>query len=445
MAPQSDIDRYKANRGSDDVLSFRCAAGDSIPGHPSRPVLDRQSALRYSRHLQQLLQDEPWIGIIEYHEQEACVVIGRYIACISPSIRSEVPIFDICEVEKNGASKLMAIPIQWTAQELQGLYCFARYMDSDDVCDMVLDRWHRELRQVGRQTRTESGELATFEILDVTPEFLNLLAEHDPKALQFFIDVIVAKGGVGWTLLNTHGLAKWDDGVKQVLIEKLATRKWGVVRDEDREKFCRSYHHHDREAECYRDQAGASPATTASKLAENLTSRTMRAAGSSDSYRFWWESRVNGDGLTKRDSAGGDCEEHAAKCQREEALQDEEDDMKSSTIDLVMGVFASTPSDHHDAVEDDGVISRPSESTREPVPDRIQYGGKWGVVLDGYTNESKAIFDRKCRIMEARVQRYINAGIDVGEIPGRDRVKRALEASGVTQADLDLDAFDCDD
>jgi hypothetical protein len=448
VAPQSDIDRYNANRGSDDVLSFKCEAGDSIPGHPTRPVLDRQSASQYSGYFQQLLRDEPETTVIKYHEQEACVAIGRFIACISPSIRSELPVFDLCEVEQNGGSNLMAVPIQWTAHELQSLYCFARYMDSDVVCDMILDRWHSELHQVGRQTRRESGELATFDLFDISPEFLNLLAQHDPKAQDFFLDVIVAKRGVGWKLLNAHGLAKWDDGVKETLIKKLKTRKVGVVKEADRDAFCRLYHnHHDREAECYRVGAVEAPAITASKLAENLSARMMRAVEAPNVYHFWWENQANDNGKTKRDSAGVYREEHAAKCLREEALHDQEDDMKSATIDFVMGVFATSTSDDA-TVEDDDVSSRPMEATRprrEPAPGRIQYGGKWGMVLDGYTNESRAIFDRKCRILEARAQRYGNAGIALGDIPGRDRVRRALADNGVTQAELDKDMFDSDD
>jgi hypothetical protein len=323
-------------------------------------------------------------------------------------------------------------------------------MESDDVCDMILDRWYSELQHpVGRQTRKESGELGTFDILDISPEFLNLLAQHDAKALDFFLDVIVAKRGVGCNLLNAHGLAKWNDRINETLIKKLKTREVAFVAEKDRESFCRLYHHHhEHEAESYRVQAVESPAIIVVKLAENLTSNMRRAVEVPSVYHFWWESHANKDGTAKRDSAGGDGEELAEKCLKEEALRDREDDMKSATMDFVMGVFASNLSHLDATVEDDQVSSGPVESTRplrEPAPDRIQYGGKWGMVLDGYTNESKAIYDRQCRIMEASVRRYANAGIAFEDIPGRDRVRRALAACGVTQADLDKDMFDSDD
>jgi hypothetical protein len=349
------------------------------------------------------------------------------------------------------ATQLMAISIQWNVKELQSLYCFARYMGSDDVCDMILDRWYAELHdEVGRQTHNESDEQGMFDILDISPDFLNHLAQHDSKALDFFLDVIIARRGAGWERLNTYSLPKWDDGVKEILIKKLKTRKVPVITGEDRDGFWKVYHHHHtHKADFYRVQTMNSPATTTSKLAENLTSRMVKAAALAQKevdkvYHFWWE-KAQFQG-TERKTAGGNLEEE--RTARLEALEKQEEGMKSTTLDFVMGVFASIPSHYNVPTDDDQVHSHAIESTRpprEPTPDRIQFGNKWGMTLDGYAKDTKAISDRKCQIIEARVQTYINFGIDLGDVPGRERVQRTLAANGVSQADLDKDMFDLDD
>ncbi|KAF1844415.1 uncharacterized protein K460DRAFT_397516 [Cucurbitaria berberidis CBS 394.84] len=261
---QSDINRYHANQQSIHAISFRRKDGDAPRGHPSRPLLRRDSAVRYCTSLRDMLKANPHTNTIVYGEDIDQITVRRFIACVSPSIRAGLPIHDLVEIVENSHKTIMSTQIQWSMQELQDLYIFSHHMGASDVCDMVIDRWHEELhRPTVRMLCTELGSIEAFNILGFEPAFLNYLAEHDHKGFDFLIEVLVIKGEEGWKLLSTYGLSSWSEEVKTAVIEKLESVDPVSVSINDTDAICQGYHHHhEHGGKCYRVQATAAPLAT---------------------------------------------------------------------------------------------------------------------------------------------------------------------------------------
>lgn len=239
--PDDGIARYFANRNSRDVLYFKHSGGDAMLGHPSRPVLDRQCAFQYSEHLLEAAKESEQ-HLIVYESSIEEVTIARFVACISPSLRKDLPTHDIVEI---GKEELQTTKIQWSMQELKDLYIFAEEMQAWDVVDMVTDRLHTELhRPYSRIFENEYGEKQLFDILDFSPGFMHHLAGHDPTGLDLFTDILVMKGQDGWQHLLKYGLRNWDYTIKQTLIQKLLDDHEPNVTVKDEEHICKHFHRH---------------------------------------------------------------------------------------------------------------------------------------------------------------------------------------------------------
>lgn len=261
-----DVARYFTNRNSVDVLHFKRSAGDSMLGHPSRPVLDLQCATQYSEYLVECVQDDSELQLVEFDDSIQGVTIARYVACVTPSLRKDLPTHDLVEVRKE---ELRATVIQWSMQELKELYEFALELRAWDVVDMVMDRMHAELhRPTPRMLETEDGERKAFDILDISPAFLKHLSKCDTEGTHFFIDILVMKGKAGWDHMYKYDMKLWTPKIKQMLIGKLVSYDPMVsVRDAD--LICAEYHHHHAHNwACYKEQDPAPPVVEAAPDSE---------------------------------------------------------------------------------------------------------------------------------------------------------------------------------
>jgi hypothetical protein len=248
----SDITRYYQNRHSPDVLYFQNIDGDAILGHPSRPVINRQCALQYSEYLADMMEESPF-QVIKYTSDINEVTISRFVACISPSLRGDLPSHDIVEI---GQEETRFTEIQWSMKELKELYLLAEELGAWDVVDLVTDRWHAELhRAVPRRLTNEDGADLVFDILDFSPGFLEHLARRDPTGLDIFTDILVMKGEKGWEHMLKFGLESWGEGVKKMLVWKLMHDHQPKVSVEDEAYICEEFHrHHEYEGYvCYKE------------------------------------------------------------------------------------------------------------------------------------------------------------------------------------------------
>ncbi|KAH7389963.1 hypothetical protein BKA66DRAFT_440228 [Pyrenochaeta sp. MPI-SDFR-AT-0127] len=286
-----DIDRFKANRQSRNVLSFKRKAGDAVHGHPSRPVLRRDCAILFAPLLHDILRKNPSTRTIAYGDGIEEATVHRFIACVSPTIRPRLPTHDLIEDYDIGGGEVISTQIQWIMHELQNLYMFAHCVGANDVCDMVIDRWHAELhRATPRLLYNEYGDIETFEILGYEPGFLNHLAEHDKDGFNFFSDLIIMKGDKGWQLLNDCGLHSWSDNVKTMLITKIESQEFLPVTMGAPEAVCSVYHHHGYEQKCYRSHVLATNPITDVKAplsSFNRASISRKRPESVDPARRW--------------------------------------------------------------------------------------------------------------------------------------------------------------
>ncbi|KAH7066988.1 hypothetical protein BKA63DRAFT_557578 [Paraphoma chrysanthemicola] len=258
-ALKGDIARYSANWTCHDLLSFKRRPADLPYGDPARPVLDRQAAAQYSEFLREQLSHEPGLEMIEYADSVRSSTISRFVACISPTLRTDLPTHDLIEVDEDGERLLLQTPIGWSMTELQELYLFALQMKCGDVCDMILDQWHEEFRRSAPQivVDAEFGEETEFNILDISPEFLNILAVTDMSGLYFFTSLLVLKKE-GQNVLESLGVENWSDTIKLQLKEKLELRSPRLLETMHADDFCQQFHHHnhgDRQHEYYKAHA----------------------------------------------------------------------------------------------------------------------------------------------------------------------------------------------
>jgi hypothetical protein len=238
---KDDIARYYANRNTQDVLYFTHSSGDAILGHPSRPVIDRQCALQYSEYFLEA-DSEKKFDVIKYGADIDESTIGRFVACISPCLRKDLPTHDIVEI---GHEELRTTEIQWSMKELKDLYLLAEELQAWDVVDMVTDRWHIELhRAFPRDIENEFGVGKKFDILNFSPDLLQHLARHDPTGLEFFTDILVMRGKEGWRHMLKYGLEMWNEGIKRIVIEKLMHDHEPKVLVKEERYICEHFHRH---------------------------------------------------------------------------------------------------------------------------------------------------------------------------------------------------------
>lgn len=266
----AEVKRFKIHRASSDILSFKRKNGDTRRGHPSRIILSRALAVQYSTFVRDALNQDKSIDTIEYTAEMNESTISRFIACISPTLRSSLPTQDMVELSNEGLTKFRCTQIQWSMQELEDLYLLAQRMGSPDVCDMIIDRIHKELhQQIPRLLHTEDGTTKRFNILGFSTAFREYLSEHDTQGCRFFTDILIMKSDTAFGLLNAFGLESWDVNMKEALMDRLEFGVMPMVGKQDAADICAEYHHHSSYEECYRTQAHSAPSTFDNFLHDN--------------------------------------------------------------------------------------------------------------------------------------------------------------------------------
>jgi hypothetical protein len=273
-ASEEDVARFYANRNSQDLIWFKRKTAEMPLGDPSRPVLDRQAAAQYSGFLRDELGEQPDLELIEYADSVNPITIFRFVACISPTMRANLPTHDLVEVEKEGERSLLHTRIQWSMIELQVLYLFALQMKCEDVLDMILDRFYEDFHRPVPRVIVDAeygGKAKEFDILDISPQFMNIVAKDDPHGLDFFTSVLVLKKRLRWKMLAAFGLENWSKKIKSDLREKSTPPAWAVLDAQNAEEFCQRFHHHKKEDvrhECYRMRDVTAQTIAAPEVAE---------------------------------------------------------------------------------------------------------------------------------------------------------------------------------
>ncbi|KAH6872734.1 hypothetical protein BKA58DRAFT_420089 [Alternaria rosae] len=237
-AEAAEVERYKNNRATEDVLSFKRKTGDMT-------ILSPASS-RASR--------------------------------LSP--RAALPTRNVVGLVNAGHPDIRTTVIQWSIQELEDLYVFADTMGALAVCDMIIDRIYEELhRPQQRLIRTIDGMLEKFGFLRMSPAFMNLLSENDERAFDFFVGALAMKAEDTLELLNISGLDSWYHRSKQALISKLEIDWASGANKSEPAAICPTYHRHLSPATgCYRSVVATAPLVSKSNVAQQSarTSRTFQ-------------------------------------------------------------------------------------------------------------------------------------------------------------------------
>jgi len=130
-------------------------------------------------------------------------------------------------------------------QDFQKLYMLAHSLGSNDVCDMVIDRWHEQLhRHTPRICPDAVGLNIEFDFLKFDPFFLNHLPKHDVMGFGFLLDLLVALGERAWEWMSEHTSRTWSKDIKLALIRRLQCPQISPVQEKDLRAVCKAYHHH---------------------------------------------------------------------------------------------------------------------------------------------------------------------------------------------------------
>jgi hypothetical protein len=124
----SDIARFYANRHSEKFLQFTRASGNARLGQLSRPVLDRECAAQHSACLREDLADEPDPSVVQYGDGFGESTVQRFVACVAPSSRGELPGHDIVEAGGVEERELIATKSQRSMAGLRNVYVIAQHM-----------------------------------------------------------------------------------------------------------------------------------------------------------------------------------------------------------------------------------------------------------------------------------------------------------------------------
>ncbi|KNG46056.1 hypothetical protein TW65_07253 [Stemphylium lycopersici] len=283
----AEIELFKIHRASKNGLRFEREAGDVDRSHPTRPVLNRALAIQHSGFLrgeQMVILD---INTIEYGEDIDESTVTRYIACISPRLRSSLPTYDVVELKTDrDDDRFRATPTEWSMQEIEDLYMFAHTMGTPDVCDMVMDRVYEELHRPGqRSTRDKYGRKKRLSVLNFSPGFLNYLHQFDVRGFELFADILVTKGRDALVAMSAAGLSNWHHDVKLALEDKLESGKGPAVSEQNGTLICSMYHHHSCSTDqCYRAKTSNPRLTCASVPRDTSVSKPIRQTNRSEAF-----------------------------------------------------------------------------------------------------------------------------------------------------------------
>ncbi|KAJ4373388.1 hypothetical protein N0V83_003683 [Neocucurbitaria cava] len=376
--------------------------------------------------------------------------IQHFIACISPTLRSSLPTHDLVEVtvggRTSGRTTVRATEIQWTMQKLQDLYMLSQYMGADHVCDMIIDRWHEELhRPTAHLLKTEWGPMEPFDILGFDPTFLNFLAQHDDKGIDFLVGVLIVKGRNGRDLLVDYGLNNWSENMKEklkTLTAKLECEGVLPLSLEDPDAVCQAYHHHhEHDGQCYRAASKMNRATELptplSRSAHDGTPMYQYASSTDPEKGRHLEiqrASTEKEGQKRKRGRDEDDFEPAGNAHMQKKLKafheenDNDSDMSNSSKEDLedsdeedpRAVRICLPKEYTDAryhsvsmqegeeEEEDNVVPY-NQDVVPPNIDRIRYPGKG---MNG-TKDSQEAAQKKLELVEKQLELFRAAGYDV--------------------------------
>ncbi|KAG9191877.1 hypothetical protein G6011_10611 [Alternaria panax] len=218
QARGAEVTRYKMNRARQNVLSFKREAGDARRGNLTRPVLSRELAVEHCAFVRDVIKEDSTVDTIIYGDDVDGSTVARFIACISPASRSDLPIHDLVEIFDVGHQEFLATKVEWTMKDLEDLYMFAHAMGA----------WDQRL------IRSTDG---------LSPAFLNFLSKYEKKGFEFFAGVLTTNVENTMELLQTSGFENWHH-----------------VSKNDAAAVCSKYHHRQgSEKGCYKSRVPKAP------------------------------------------------------------------------------------------------------------------------------------------------------------------------------------------
>jgi hypothetical protein len=187
--------------------------------------------------------------------------------------RSEVPVEGV--YDRFGA--ISPENIHWTVYSLLELHVFARFMEVNWICDVVIDRMHwmfseqtklREVLQnmdanngfaaiqgknefVGRQVHpVPDSECCSLAAEDFPTYWLSQLSVQpvDTQTLTFIADLMFALGGAP----DDNWLSKAPSLVQEIFTHAVDSSEYSSLINASWAAFCATYHHHEEEDKpCY--------------------------------------------------------------------------------------------------------------------------------------------------------------------------------------------------
>jgi hypothetical protein len=274
QARNAEVTRFKIHRAGDNAFSFKCNVGEARRGHPTRPILGRKLAVEHCAFVRDAIKEDPTIDTIEYGDEIDGSTVSRFVACISPTFRLALPTYDVVEIFNAGHRDFRTTKIQWSIQELEDLYMFAHTMGALDVCDMIIDRIHGELNRPQQHiVRPANGMATEFNIVGISPAFLNFLSRHEKGGFDFFIDILAITAGDNLELLKMSRFGSWNQKVKRTLIKRLKYGETSEAIKNDVAAICSKYHFHQGSGQgCYKSKMPREPLVMTTGALQQLPS-----------------------------------------------------------------------------------------------------------------------------------------------------------------------------
>ncbi|KZM20310.1 uncharacterized protein EKO05_0006979 [Ascochyta rabiei] len=254
---QSDSDEASLD---EEMIRFRCELGDIRYECSSTIEMKRVCAMEFCKVIREALQDNPDICTIQYGPEFSADTVSRFVACCSPKLQPSLP--------SHITTSFGVFKQEWTMPELEDLCVFAISVGAPDICDMVIDFWHKEMQgPEQRVVHNEFGDAHVFSILDFEPEFLNFLLKNNVRGFKFFLNVLIMHGQTGPDLLCDMHLRNWHTKVKNALISIMKSSHAIDLVATPPEIICDLFHHHDSEehTRCYKRQTLGPPPQLAFK------------------------------------------------------------------------------------------------------------------------------------------------------------------------------------
>jgi hypothetical protein len=481
QAETAEVARFKDHLAGEEVISFKRKAGDARRGHPTRPILSRKLAVEHCAFMRDAIKENPIVDTIEYGDEIDGGTVTRFIACISPVIRTTLPTYDVVEFSNAGHRDFRTTKIQWSVPELEDLYVFAHTMGALDVCDMVIDRMHEELHCCQqRHVRMVNGTMKRFNVAGLTPALMNLLMKKDGKGFDFFASALITKAGDTVELLQTSGLGSWHQQVKRSLIDKLeAEETFETNKDDAAAIYSKHHHHQGLGKECYKSRVPIAPLVQVSNVSQQPTStlfpykeqpkpsRRKESPNSDRAKKCWTENlafqkserrankarrrgqsaldneRVEGRPRKMHQERYADREEHMETSDSEHSSDDEDCNIATVRLPEVYSkardAFRSSAGGHVTPYE---YTQLPSESKQTIRAARERDGLKYRGKGMNRTKDTADMQRKKVPIVQGKLQIFCDYGYDPDsvEAPGR-----SLSVPGMAREDVEVSDSDEDD